>query len=196
MNARRPPLQALFMTGQSDPRGCRLSPSQRGFLRRLDLAPGEVCALNFPYRATSAPYRATALPIASWHNARQYLLSRRAGFAAAYADDVLARLACAEHTLLLAGSCGLELLNNLRLPRGRLAALSVFAYGPVARRRPDGCRRLWLVQGERDRLSQRFFRADAVDHRVGCGHRDYLETPALLTLCRAFVDQVRAGTRS
>lgn len=173
------PLQAMFLTGQSDPDRCALSPEQQAFLDALPLPAAARLALNFPYRADTAPWRPIPVLIGSVNNTRQYVRSRQESFAAQHAPDVQRLLARARRTVILAGSCGLELLVNLRLPRDVLDTVHVFAYGPAARRLPD-CACV-LVQGRRDWVSRCWFRA--VDHRVACGHRDYLQSPEVLRLC-------------
>jgi hypothetical protein len=85
-----------------------------------------------------------------------------------------------------AGSCGLELFNNLQLPVDAIRKVSVFAYGPVARRRPD-CVHL-LVGATRDSISKHYF--PAPDHIVDCGHMNYLSNPIVRTLCREFIERV------
>ncbi|MEG1124991.1 MAG: hypothetical protein RSE62_22980, partial [Citrobacter sp.] len=92
-------------------------------------------------------------------------------------------LASASHTLLLSGSCGLELFNQLHLLPEWLARVSVFAFGPVAGRRPD-CHHL-LVQGDQDWISRCWFRQ--ADQRIACSHMNYLEQPQLAALCRRFI---------
>lgn len=126
---------------------------------------------------------------ASVHNSVQYLLSRRPFFSERYQAVVLALLSRHPHTVLLAGSCGLELLNNLYLPPAWLTRISVFAYGPVARHRP-ACRHV-LVQGRHDGISRLFF--NSAHHRVDCGHMDYLQQEAVVSLCDSFLDQVAAS---
>jgi hypothetical protein len=88
--------------------------------------------------------------------------------------------------LIFAGSSGLELFANLRLPGDVLARVEIVAYGPVARRLPD-CPCV-LVQGRRDWLSRAWF--PRVDHRVDCGHLDYLTSPEVLTLSVAAVERL------
>lgn len=188
----RLPFQAAFLTGRSDPRRCALSPLQRRFVDRLELPRGAAVPLNFPYEP-GPPYGETPLLLASFHNARIYLEARRPGFAERHAGPVRALLGRAEHTVFLAGSCGLELLAGLRLEPEVLERVSVFAYGPVARA-PAGCRVL-TVQGERDAISRWWLRK--ADHRVPCGHMDYLSCPEVLTLCREFIrTAVRTGNPS
>jgi hypothetical protein len=181
----RPPLQILFLTGRSDPRSAALSPVQTSFLDALPAPDGWKVRVNFPYPASTPPYRDTPLLRASWRNFRQFAGSRRASFAESHRAQVLDRIEAAERTFVLAGSSGLELLANLRLPAAVLARLHVFAYGPVARRLPVcDCR---LVQGRRDWISRAWFRA--VEARVDCGHLDYLADPAELRLCCAYLGE-------
>lgn len=176
---RLPPVQVLFLTGQSDPARCALSPEQQAFLDALPLPSSAKLSINFPYRADTQPWRAIPLLIGSVNNARQYARSRRPVFAADHAAHMQQLIAQARRTLILAGSCGLELFVNLQLPREALKTVHIFAYGPTARRRPD-CACV-LVQGRRDWISRCWFRT--VDHLVDCAHRDYLQSPEVLTLC-------------
>ena len=172
-------VQVAFLTGQSDATRCALSPVQRTFLEALPVPASAMLPLNFPYDADTGAWRNVSLITASISNARQYLASRRPDFAARHASHVMRQVARAPRTLILAGSAGLELLANLRLPRETLDRMHVFAYGPVARRLPD-CPCV-LVQGRRDWVSRWWFRT--VDHRVECTHLDYLESPEVLALC-------------
>jgi len=180
------PLQILFLTGRSDPRSAALSPVQTAFLDALPVPDAWKVRVNFPYPAETPPFRATPLLLASWRNANQYAGSRRAAFAERHRAQVLDRIDAAERTFVLAGSSGLELLGNLRLPAAALARLHVFAYGPVARRLP-GCDHR-LVQGRRDWISRAWFRT--VTARVETGHLDYLADPAVLRLCEAYLREV------
>jgi hypothetical protein len=172
-------VQVVFLTGQSDATRCGLSPVQRAFLDALPLPAAARLPLNFPYDAETLSWRNVSLITASISNARQYRASRHPDFAARHAPLVMRELARAPRTLILAGSAGLELLVNLRLPREALDRVHVFAYGPVARRLPD-CPCV-LVQGRRDWVSRWWFRT--VDHRVDCTHLDYLQSPEVLALC-------------
>ena len=166
--------------------------------RRQELSPapfdGKI-RVNFPYPDTTTPHRPTPLLRASWNNARQVLASRREGFAARYRPPVLALLARAERTLLLAGSCGLELLAHLDLPEKTLARLHVFAYGAVARRRP-ACE-IRQVRGRRDWVANALSRIPLgpSDDWVAGGHLDYLNDPEVLSLCSAFLIELREPGR-
>lgn len=189
------PLQIAFLSGQSDPSGSSLSPAQEAFLAALPVPDGWKVRVNFPYPETTQPHRPTPLMHASWNNCRQTLESRRAAFPERYRPPVLALLARAERTLLLAGSCGLELLANLDLPTPALKRVHVFAYGAVARRRP-ACD-LRQVRGRRDWIARALSRVplSSSDTWVACGHLDYLENPAVLAACRGFLDEIREGRR-
>jgi hypothetical protein len=180
------PLQIAFLTGQSAPPGCALSPAQASFLDALDAPMARKVGWNFPYRPWPRPFRRTPLLRASLANARQYLGSRRPEFRARHRQGVLELLAGADRTLFLAGSCGLELLANLGLPREALRRTHVFAYGPVARRVP-ACDCL-LVQGREDCISRLWFRR--VDVRVDCGHLGYLRSARVLAACQALLDEL------
>ncbi len=184
------PLQVAFLTGQSRPPGTALTPAQRAFLDALPIPTAGRVIVNFPYSdAGSEESAPVPLLVASVRNARQYLSARRADFPLRHRRAVEALLSRAERTLFLAGSCGLELFNALALPDDTLRRVTIFAYGPVARRRPD-CACV-LVQGRRDWLSRRYFRA--VDARVDAGHMDYLAVPAVFDLA---ADLVRRMTLS
>lgn len=137
---KKPDLQIAFITGRSRPDNASLSPLQSAFIQRV-VGHHQLVAVNFPWTVQSMPWQSTGLLRASVNNAREYLGARQAGFALRYQPQALEMLASANHTVLLCGSCGLELFNQLRLPAEWLARISVFSFGPVARRRPD-CRHL------------------------------------------------------
>ena len=116
-----------------------MSPAQTAFLAALPVPAAARVALNFPYPPGEIvlPFVRIPLPVASWRNGWQHFASRRPSFAERHRATVEALLARADRTLFLTGSCGLELFNNLRLPASALRRVTIFAYGPVARRRPD-----------------------------------------------------------
>jgi hypothetical protein len=177
------PLQVAFLTGQSDPGRCALSPEQRAFLDALPVADAGKVRVNFPYDDQTPPYRDVPLVAASWHNARQYLASRAPAFAGRHRRAVLQLIARAECTVLLAGSCGLKLLANLDLSDEMLRRVQVFAYGPVARRRP-ACD-VFVVRGRRDWIARLW--GGQAQLLVDAGHMDYLRNAEVLASCRAFV---------
>lgn len=177
------PLQIAFLTGQSDPSNCALSPVQERFLRALSDERTIPVLRNFPYTGT-APHKAIPLWQASLHNLRQFLQSRKPDFSRRHAAQVTTLLLRSPRTLILAGSCGLELFCNLGLQRDVLKTCSVLAYGPVTRSLPAGVR-LRVAQGRRDLLSRAF--VQKVDCALNCGHLDYLKSPAFLQYCQAVV---------
>lgn len=181
----RPDLQIAFITGRSRPDNWSLSPPQQAFLQRV-AGRHHAVTINFPWAPQPASWQGTGLVRASLNNARDYLGARRASFSLRYRQQALEMLTAAEHTLLLSGSCGLELFNQLSLPPALLARTSVFAFGPVARRRPD-CHHL-LVQGKQDWISRCWFRQ--VDERLACGHMNYLAQPQLAALCDRFIAEI------
>jgi len=181
MPGTRTRLQLAFLTGQSDPARCALSPQQRAFGQAL-LEPGRVLhPCNFPYDAATPDHQPAALLAASWHNTRHYLRSRRPGFAAAHGPALAQLLQAAPHTLLLAGSCGLELLANLELPPALAQRCSVLAYGPVARRAPQVAQ-LQVLVGRQDWVSRLGWRG--ARQWIDSGHMDYLQQPAVLAIAR------------
>ncbi len=181
----RPDLQIAFITGRSRRGNWSLSPSQQAFLQRV-AGHHQAVAMNFPWAVQPVSWQAAGLVRASLNNARDYLGARRASFVLRYRQQAVEMLTAAEHTLLLSGSCGLELFNQLSLPPALLARTSVFAFGPVARRRPD-CHHL-LVQGKQDWISRCWFRQ--VDERLACGHMNYLAQPQLAALCDRFIAEI------
>ncbi len=179
-------LQIAFITGRSRPGHCALSPVQRMFLERLAAQDRRLLTVNFPWAAEIAPFAATGILWASLNNARDYLGSRRAQFTHRYQESAMNIVQAADHTLFLAGSCGLELFNNLQLPAAILSRVSLLAYGPVARQRPH-CRHL-LVQGRQDLISRYWFREP--DIQICSGHMSYLEHPELPEICQHFIRTV------
>ncbi|WP_372356278.1 hypothetical protein ACCP99_13865 [Xanthomonas sp. NCPPB 3443] len=182
------PLQIAFLTGQSDPASCALSAEQGAFLQQLQGAGRQLLDCNYPYRRNGAPHRRTPLWRASLSNARQYLAARHARLAEADRKRVHALLDQAPMTLLLAGSCGLQLLTALQLPDALRARLAVFAYGPVCHAPSVFCQ-LRVVQGRSDWISRTLFDGQ-VDARPACGHMAYLRNAEVLAECQRFVAQI------
>ncbi|AEO42808.1 hypothetical protein LN565_16380 [Xanthomonas euvesicatoria pv. euvesicatoria] len=182
------PLQIAFLTGQSDPASCALSAEQGAFLQQLQGAGRQLLDCNYPYRRNGAPHRRTPLWRASLSNARQYLAARHARLAEADRKRVHALLDQAPMTLLLAGSCGLQLLTALQLPDALRARLAVFAYGPVCDA-PSVFGQLRVVQGRSDWISRTLFDGQ-VDARPACGHMAYLRNAEVLAECQRFVAQI------
>lgn len=137
------PLQIAFLTGQSDPASCALSTEQGAFLRQLQGTGRQLVDCNYPYRRNSAPHRRTPLWRASLSNARQYLAARHARLAEADRKRVHALLDQRPMTLLLAGSCGLQLLTALQLPDALRARLAVLRTARCVMRPPCSASCAW-----------------------------------------------------
>lgn len=178
-----PSLQVAFITGRSMPGNLALSPEQQAFLAQVTPPGALPVYANFPWEGGQAGWQPTGLLRASLNNAREYLNARKPEFTRRYQPVAQALLESAEHTVLLAGSCGLALFNQLALPPPFLDRVSVFAWGPVAHQRPD-CRHL-LVQGRQDLISRLWLRD--VDACIRSGHMGYLSHPELVPLCRNFI---------
>jgi len=177
-------IRIAFLTGRSDPSRCGLSPVQQGFLDALRAPGREPVDRNFPYAAQRPAHVAVPLPLAAWRNLGDYIGARRPAFAGRHRAQVAAAFEGDGAVVLLAGSCGLEILSNLHLDALLRARLHVFAYGPVARRAPDVAR-LLCVQGRSDWISRAGWRGPV--RRVDGGHMDYLRQPDVLTLCEDFI---------
>lgn len=189
-----------FLTGQSDPGRCALSPVQRATLDALaPHAEGiELHPCNYPWDTDTAPWRAVPLLRASVANSRQYLATRRGGARTlqgdAY-DAARARLLAAPRTLLLVGSCGLALLDALVAPfdAGQRTRLRAVSYGGVAPRWPAGIDGAQL-RGRRDRIAAWLGPGDGPSPRtVDHGHMDYLDGDTVAHAARAHLDWLREG---
>lgn len=176
-----------FITGHSV-RGCTgLSQEQREFQQRSIVPTANWLQYNFPWQETFPfPVRFRLLS-ASWNNLWHYFESRRPAFRENHCSEVVARFAQYDAVILLAGSCGLELLNNLDLPAETRQRLHVFAYGPVSRHRPEVAS-YFLVQGVGDVISRTFHRH--VDAHVFCPHMGYLAAAETLRQFDAFYRRV------
>lgn len=179
------PLQVAFLTGQSDPGTCALSPTQTAFLESLPVPAEARHPLNFPYDDQLAPWRPTPLWLGSLRHARLAIAIRRRAWAARHRDRVAATLSGAERTMVLAGSIGLDLLGRLDLPADVLDRLTVVAYGAVSTR-PPRCHTVRVVSS--DDLLARWWRADVV---VTGGHLEYLAAPELRQLCCDLLAEMR-----
>ena len=177
-------LQVGMLTGQSDPPRCGLSPAQQAFLDAMVPRTLQI-PQNFPYDSRSAHHRHTSLLKASVNNGWLYFRSRSRAFRQRHRPALESLLSQSDATIFIAGSCGLELFNNLALPAPLLCRVRIVAYGPVARRRPN-CRHE-LIGGRGDAISRQFF--PKPDHSVDCSHLGYLANDAVRMLCSAFVSR-------
>jgi hypothetical protein len=189
-----------FLTGQSDPGRCALSPAQRATLDALATDAEEIDShpCNFPWDVRTAAWRPVPIVRASLSNGRQYLAARRGAADVLSAIDAAAaraQLLAPPRTLLLVGSCGLALLDALVAPfdaaqRARLRAVS---YGGVAPRWPAGIAGAQL-RGVRDRIVAWLGPVDGPSpRRVDHGHMDYLDGDTVADAARAQLDWLRSG---
>jgi hypothetical protein len=185
-------LQVAVFTGQSDSRGWALSPLQARFLAAVVPANCTSIDANFPYFNGSPAYRAPSLVAASIRNGWMYFRSRSKAFRETRQAGVVELIDRQQKTIFLAGSCGLELFNNLRLAPDLMDRVAIFAYGPVARRRPS-CDHV-LVGSAHDHLSRYYF--PTPDHIVECGHLNYLKESAVHGLCKGFIQRVANASTS
>lgn len=179
-----------FITGHSA-RGCTgLSQEQWDFQRRSAVPEENWLRHNFPWQETFPFPEPFHLLSASWNNVRHYFESRRPVFREQHRAGVVELFARHDAVILLAGSCGLELLNNLDLPAETRGRLHVFAYGPVSRRRPEvaSC---FMVQGEGDVISRTFHRH--AEARFPCPHMGYLAAAETRRLFESFYRGVVAS---
>jgi hypothetical protein len=170
---------AGFITGHSVPGCTGLSHEQADFQQRSLIPAEQWLPHNFPWIETFPFPERWNLISASFYNIAHYLSSRRPDFALDHCDAVTSLLSRYEAILLLAGSCGLELFNNLQLPETLRRRIHIFAYGPVSRHMPDVASHLF-VQGTHDWLSR--FYHPKVPHRYPCSHMGYLQAPETLQL--------------
>lgn len=190
-----------FLTGQSDPTRCALSPQQSALLAELaaDAEGIDGVALNYPWRSDSEDWRPVPLWRASFANARQYLTARR-GVEAALpaAREWLLR---APRSLLLVGSCGLSLLEAMLgdADDAAYARLRVVAYGAVGPRWPRALQG-HALRGRFDWIARALGPAGLPPSGVSqqlldCGHMDYLQRPqsraAVLSAARAQLGWLR-----
>lgn len=176
-----------FITGHSI-RGCTgLSTAQLAFQRSSAVGEARWLSWNFPYQATFTFPGSVSLLAASLSNICHALGSWRATHRARDRWRVMEAFSPHETIILAAGSCGLELLNNLQLPAELRARIHVFSYGPVSRSVPETASCV-LVQGENDWVSRPFHRS--VDHRIRCSHMGYLQHPETLKLFDDFCRRV------
>jgi hypothetical protein len=162
-----------FLTGLSNPNSCALSKVQKQFLARLELPEIYKLYLNFPY-VLSKGEENEPLWKASLHNTQQFLNAH------SYKNFIRAHLVhlanTTEHLILIAGSCGLEILNVGLNDEATKKILHVYALGPVAWQKPGyPC---ILIQGSSDYISKLFFRKVAFQP-PDVNHMNYLESKSV-----------------
>lgn len=178
---------AAFITGHSV-RGCTgLSAEQLTFQNRSAVPAERWLKHNFPFHETAPFPTSIGLLRASFNNFRHFVDSRRQDFSSSHCAQLTKLFSSHEAVILLAGSCGVQLLHGLDLPVDILRRIHVFAYGPVSLARPQTAS-LCVVQGKNDFISRCFFRE--ADHRINCSHMGYLLARETLDLFNSFYRRV------
>lgn len=175
-----------FLTGQSNPQCIELSPVQRRFLEKIPTEEANKLYCNFPYRlVTSTTYKQTPILTASFNNFFQYFFSRSNSYVNKHKESFMQIFTHTEKLVLLTGSCGLELFNNLNLPQSFLEKIYIFAYGAVARENPQ-CN-FFSIRGDKDWIAALF--SLPIDHVVKATHMNYLEQDQVVAeLQEKFID--------
>ena len=176
-----------FITGQSNKKTNALSPIQTHFLQEIDAPEANKVFQNFPYVHPLQPFSEVGLFSASINNSRQYLQSRRPAFQRKYNQLFMEAFGGTDKIILLSGSCGMELYNNLKLPEAIKEKTYLFAYGAVARKLPS-CKKVCVVRGTHDWIAALW--ALPYDTKIPAGHLDYLEKDALKIQCGQFINSV------
>ena len=172
--------RVALLTGQSSFVSSALSPVQVSFLRAVAPAGASVLEMGFPFDSSflGDGFREAGMATASWRNARQV------GWAlgsARFRGIVRARLemlfGAASRTILIAGSCGLQ-LANLGWP-GEVVALGPACLGMLRVR-------AYVVRGRGDGWSRLLYRG-RVDRACGCGHLGYWESEEVREIVRGIL---------
>jgi hypothetical protein len=186
-------LIAAFITGHSV-RGCTgLSREQIDFQKRSAIPQEQWLPHNFPYSETHPFPEPVPLLAASLSNIVHFWESRLPAYKNRHRDAVAGIFSGHDAVILVAGSCGLELLNNLGLPAEVLRRLHVFACGPVSWRLPETASCL-VLQGAGDPVSRCFHRK--ADHWIDCAHMGYLQSPETMRLFNDLYFRVLRDLRS
>jgi len=170
--------KVVLLSGLSDPATCALSAVQRQFLAALRVPETWKVYWNFPY-VPCPESRPLPPPLwrASWHNLRQFVLASRQAYRRAARRHWEALRSSTEDLVVIALSCGLEIVNACLSDVGGCPRVRLVALGPVAWRIPRIPH--VLIQGERDYISKVFFRK--VDMVLpGVGHLAYFQHPRVL----------------
>ena len=179
------PVKIAFLTGLSNPWSCELSAVQQTFMAALRFPEGWKVCRNFPWIAAGNPATATPLWRASFHNGWQFLAASTPLYRRVAQPHWDALLRSADHVFIIAGSCGLQIINCLLAGSPpKKTRIDVLGFGPVAWRRPRV--RYRLVQNEGDAVSRCFFRkSEAL--LAGTGHMNYLDDERLTRIVEQWI---------
>jgi len=182
----------VWISGASDPFSSALSDAEERLLASLGVARDEVVWSNFPY-AGATTRRRVPLPVAALSNVLQFLSASTPAYRWLAARHWRALCGSTTCVLLVAGSCGAQLLRALERATPAGVRVHALALGPVAWRAPR-CLDVAIL-GARDRYSRVFLRsasAKRVEVVAGVGHMDYLESDEVRRRVRDWVLERRA----
>lgn len=174
------PVKIALLSGLSDPTTCALTEAQQRFFDALNVPETWKVRMNFPYVVNCNNVRpAPPLWFASIQNLRQFLLASRSRYhTAAHRHWQALRRSC-ERLVIVALSCGYEILRQCLAIEDVIPPSHVIALGPVGwKSAPFSCT---LVQGSGDLISKLFFRSSDIN-LPGVGHMGYLEHPRVMQL--------------
>jgi hypothetical protein len=181
------PLKVAFVTGLSDPNSCSLSLLYRQFMAELDCLEAWKMYVNFPYIPGGNRLENTPIIKASLANSSQFLWARSPKYRAAIRPHLASIVASSDRVFFIAGSCGLEILNQAWTTAIAHDQIHIVALGPVARTcSPIPCT---MVQGSHDYISRYFFRQ--VDVLIpGIDHMGYMQDSDIFYLVNRHLRQI------
>ena len=176
-------IKVCFITGLSNYGNNTLSPIQTEFLSKIDTTEKNKLFLNFPYVNKNLTYKEPHIICASISNAYQYLLSKTYWIEEKN-ERLKSMLKEERRILLLSGSCGLELIRNMKFTKEEKERLHVIAYGAVAKKIPD-LKYLTLVQSKNDWIARLWIKE--YDFMIEGNHMNYLESEKFLNFTNDYV---------
>lgn len=182
-------MKIAFITGLSDLGNNSLSPEQTSFLKSLQTHEENKIYCNFPYTETKKHYKKTNIILASFSNSLQYFLSRTK-LLDKNTEQLKKMLKENDKVLLLSGSCGLELLNNMKFSKEEKQKLHIIAYGAVARKIPDFVY-LTLVQGDKDWIARLWIHV--YDIKIKANHMNYLQSNELVNFVNNYIEKMETA---
>lgn len=179
-------MKVAFITGLSDWNNTTLSPNQKKFLDNLNINKSDKIYSNFPY-LTQRKYNKKNIIIASFSNALCYVLSK-AGFYENKTHRLKKLLNENKIVLLLSGSCGMEILRNLKLSEEEKKKIHIIAYGAVAKKIPD-FQNMILIQGKNDWICRIWIKD--YNLRINSNHMNYLENNDFLNFVNDYIKKIK-----
>jgi hypothetical protein len=180
-------LKVVWLSGASDPFSSTLSDAEERFLESFTLPRDQVVWSNFPFTGP-CKRRHVPLPMAALSNVLQFLVASTPVYRWFAGRHWRALCASASSVLVVAGSCGAQLLRALERATPDGVAVHALALGPVAWRAPR-CLDAALV-GTDDGYSRVFARSlptELVEAVPGVDHMSYLESDDVVRRVRDWI---------